>query len=115
MVKRNGSYPTEIMEKMRGGDGSAIIERPLTPDELYEKGRLFAVITLEPGSSIGYHVHEGEMETFFILSGEAEYSDGVETVILFPGDTTLTLSGEGHSVRCAGDATLKLLALILYK
>jgi len=115
MVKRNGSYPTDNIEKMRGGDGTATIEHLLTPDELYGKGRLFAAITLAPGSSIGSHVHDGEMEAFHIMSGVAEYDDGVEKITLQPGDTTLTLSGEGHSVKSAGETPLKLLALILYK
>ena len=115
MIKRSGSYMSDKIEKMRGGHGTAIIEHLLKPDELYEKGRLFAVITLEPGASIGYHVHEGEMESFYILSGQAEYSDGLETSILQPGDTTLTLSGEGHTIKCAEKSTLKLLALILYR
>ena len=115
MIKRNGSYPTDNIEKMRGGDGVATIEHLLTPDELYGKGRLFAAITLPPGASIGAHVHDGEMETFHVLSGVAEYGDGIEAATLMPGDTTLTQSGEGHSVKSVGDTPLKLLALILYK
>jgi len=115
MIKRNGSYPTDNIEKMRGGDGAATIEHLLTPDELYGKGRLFAAITLAPGSSIGAHVHDGEMEAFHVLSGVAEYGDATEAATLMPGDTTLTLSGEAHTVRSVGDAPLKLLALILYK
>ena len=115
MIKRNGSYPTDNIEKMRGGDGVATIEHLLAPDELYGKGRLFAAITLPPGASIGSHVHDGEMEAFYVLDGTAEYGDGIETATLLPGDTTLTLSGEGHTVRTVGDAPLKLLALILFK
>ena len=115
MIKRKSSYPVQRNEKMRGGDGFAVVESLLTPAELYEKGRLYAKITLEPGSSIGYHTHEGEMESFHIISGEAEYLDGEETVILSPGDTTLTQSGNSHSIKSIGDAPLELIALILHK
>jgi len=115
MVKRKESYTAERVDNMRGGDGSVIVERLLTPEELYEKGRLYAILTLEPGASIGYHIHEGEMESFYLVSGKAEYIDGDETVTLTPGDTTLTLSGDGHSVRSIGDTALVLVAQILYK
>jgi len=115
MVKRNTSYPVLRNENMRGGEGVVVVESLLTPAELYEKGRLFAKITLEPGCSIGYHVHEGEMESFHIISGEAEFIDKEERVMLSPGDTTLTQSGSGHSIKSVGDAPLVLIALILHK
>jgi mannose-6-phosphate isomerase-like protein (cupin superfamily) len=102
-------------EKMRGGEGVAIVESLLTPAELYEKGRLFAKITLQPGSSIGYHVHEGEMEAFYIVNGEAEFLDKEGAVKLSPGDSTLTQSGEGHSIKNVSDTPLEFIALILYK
>jgi len=115
MVKKKGSYAPERVDNMRSGDGFVTVERLLTPEELYDKGRLYAILTLEPGSSIGFHLHEGEMESFYVVGGKAEYLDGDETVTLTPGDTTLTLSGDGHSVRSIGDTALVLVAQILYK
>jgi len=114
MVKRRNSYPVRHNEKMRGGEGVVISEKLLSPEEIYEKGRLFSKMTLHPGASIGYHVHEGEMESFFIISGEAEYSDNGEVVTLMPGDTVLNASGEGHSIKSTGDTPLELIALIIF-
>ena len=115
MVRLIENCESEVVVNMRGGEGSVLIERLLTPAEMYDKGRLYAVLNMEPGSSIGYHVHEGEMESFHILAGEAEFYDGSETVILHPSDTTLTSSGEGHSIKSVGDKTLTLIAQILFK
>ena len=115
MIKRKDSYPTQQLEKMRDGDGVVTIERLLTPEELYDKGRLYAKIILPPGASIGYHVHEGEMESFYVISGKAEYDDNGETTTLLPGDTTLTQAGEGHSIRSIGDTALELIAQILFE
>ena len=114
MIKRNGSIDVQVVENLRGGEGSLTIENLLTPDELYNKGRLFAKMSLEPGVSVGYHVHEGEMESYHILSGEAEYGDNGKTVKLSAGDTTLTLNGEGHSIKNIGDTTLEFIALIVF-
>ena len=115
MIKRNGSYITQKNENMRGGEGVITIENLLTPEELYESGRLFARITVNPGCSIGSHIHEGEMETFFVVSGSAEFSDNGETLTLNEGDTALTVSGDGHSVRNKGDVPLVMIALIIFK
>jgi len=114
MVKRKASYPVQQREKVRDGEGVVIFENLLTPAELYDKGRLFAKMTLHPGASIGYHVHEGEMESFYILSGEAEYSDNGETVILQPGDTALAPNGEGHSIKSIGDTPLEAIVAIVF-
>ena len=115
MVKRKESFSVERNENMRGGDGVVEIKRMLTPEEMYEKGRLYSMLTMEPGSSIGYHVHEGEMESFYVIRGEAEYQDGGETVRLQPGDVTLTQAGEGHSIKSVGSEPLEVIAQILYK
>jgi len=114
MVKRQNNYTIERKEHMRGGEGAVTVTELLTPAELVEKGRLCAKLTLEPGSSIGNHVHEKEMEFFYILGGEAEYIDNGKTITLYPGDTTLTPDGEAHSIKNAGNTPLELLALILY-
>ena len=115
MIKRKASYPVEHREKMRDGNGAVIIEELLTPDEMYNRGRFYAKMTLLPGVSIGRHIHENEMESFYILSGEAEYSDNDGVISLLPGDTALVQSGCWHSIRCAGDTPLELIAQILYE
>ena len=114
MVKRNNSYEVQVAENMRGGVGAVKIEHWLNAEEMNNKGRLFAKIYLEPGCSIGFHVHENEMESYTIISGEAEYDDNGESVKLFPGDTTHTPAGEGHAVKNIGNTTLELIALILF-
>jgi len=114
VIKRRSDYSVKQNENMRGGEGVVVIEHLLTPEELYDKGRLYARLTLEPGCSIGYHVHEGEMESFFIVSGQAEVSDNGELVLVSGGDTVLTRSGEGHSVKSVGADPLVMIAQILF-
>ena len=115
MIKRKASYDLQKNENMRGGEGVVVIEHLLTPDEMYDKGRLYAKLILEPGCSIGNHVHDGEMESFYIIRGEAEILDNTETVLVSAGDTVLTRSGEGHYVKNVGNETLEIIALILFK
>ena len=56
---------------------------------------------------------EGEDELYYILSGRAETNDNGTVRELVPGDSTLTRSGEGHSIKAVGTENLELLATIV--
>ena len=86
-----------------------------TPEEMMNKGRLFSLVTLQPGQSIGWHVHSGDSETYCILKGSGEYSDNGTLVTLGPGDVAMVRPGEGHSLLNTGAEPLELIALILYE
>ena len=113
MIKRNGTYDKTVRKNMREGDGSVLIEKLWNPEtELKADNRLFAKLTLDPGSSIGFHQHENEEEVFVILKGVAEMDDDGEKVTLHSGDTILTGDGAGHAVKSVGDEPLEMLAVI---
>ena len=79
MIRKPEEFRIEYKEHMRDGDGTVQLTHFITgPEELNGKGRLFAKSTLNPGCSIGYHVHEGDAELFYILKGTAEYNDAGE-------------------------------------
>ena len=84
------------------------------PDEMLGKGRLFNHGFIEPGNSLGWHIHRGDCETYYILRGHGEYSDNGTIVEVFPGDVTFVNDGEGHSIKNIGDETLEFIAMILY-
>ncbi len=113
MIKRNANMKTALKENMRGGDGTVKITEILEAGEYKGKSRLVGVITLEPGCSIGTHVHENEEEIFYIIDGTATYNDNGETVLLNKGDSCLCLGGEEHSIANRTDSTVKVFAVIL--
>lgn len=113
MIRKKGDYEKEVKVNMRGGEGSVLIEKFWEPaKELKSKNRLFAKLTLAPGSSIGFHRHENEEEVFVVLQGTAEADDNGEKIILEKGDTILTGEGKGHSIKSIGRDDLELLAVI---
>ena len=114
MIRRKDSTCVVVNEKMRGGDGRVVIEHLLDKDELHGKGRLYARLTLKQGCSIGYHVHEGEMETFYVIKGTASYNDNGTQVELQCGDVAYTPDGCGHSVSNNHAEDLELIALIVF-
>lgn len=116
MIRRSAEKTVVTRENMRGGQGIVKMENVLNgAEEMYGKGRLFAKIILEPGCSIGHHVHEGESETFYFLRGTGEYDDNGEITTVQAGDVAFAGDGEGHSIKNIGDEPLEFIALILYK
>ena len=76
------------------------------PEEMSQKGRVFGHTTVYPGSEIGYHIHNGDSET---------YNDNGTIVEIGPGDVAYCAPGEGHGLACHGEEPVEMIALILYK
>ena len=115
MIRKPEEFRIEYKEHMRDGDGTVQLTHFITgPEELNGKGRLFAKITLNPGCSIGYHVHEGDAELFYILKGTAEYNDAGEIRTVTAGDVTICPTGSGHGIANRTDEVVELIAVIVY-
>jgi mannose-6-phosphate isomerase-like protein (cupin superfamily) len=113
MIKRFSDMEKEVRERMREGTGTAEIVHVFRKEELKGKARLFARMLLPPGSSIGYHRHDGEEEIFSIISGVATVNDDGVVFELGPGDAVLTIGGASHSIANQGSEPLEFMAVIL--
>lgn len=114
MIKRSSEMNKTVKENMRGGDGCAMITDVLNRDEYCGKARLVAVITLEPGCSIGEHIHENEEEIFYVIEGRAVYDDDGTQTVLEQGDSCICLSGQKHSLaNRENSGTLRVFAVIM--
>lgn len=113
MIKRKENMKTTVRENMRGGDGQAVITDILDKGDYNGHARLLGTIRLEPGCSIGPHVHENEEEVFYVLQGEAVYNDNGTEQTLTAGDSCICLGGQTHSIANRADKTLVIFAAIL--
>lgn len=104
---------TVTVKNLAGGTGSVTITHILDKEQMKDKCRMYAKVTIQAGSSLGYHVHQGESETYYILSGEGEYNDNGTTRIVKPGDMTFTPSGKGHGLKPIGGTPIVFMALII--
>lgn len=114
MIRKAAQCNKEYREHMRGGNGTVEITNFATPEELNNKGRLFANITLKPGCGIGYHVHEADSELFYLMKGEVLYNDNGVEYTLSAGDVMICPAGTGHSVTNNGEADAEICAVIVY-
>lgn len=113
MYRKAEDRKIEVRHEMRGGKGDITLIHSFTEDELSSPTRVCATIVIEPGCSIGPHVHDREEEIFYIIEGTAKASDNGTDVILNPGDSLLTGGGRSHSIENIGDRTLKLFAAVI--
>lgn len=113
MKTKAGDHRVEIREKARGGKGSVELHHLLEMEQLAPNSRLLCKTIIEPGNSMGFHIHEGESEFFYVFSGVAKFYDGNEEALLYPGDTYFTPSGSGHSIEVIGEKPLEYLALVM--
>jgi mannose-6-phosphate isomerase-like protein (cupin superfamily) len=98
-----------------GGTGNITVRDILeSPEDMYQKGRVFCHTTVYPESGIGYHVHKGESETYYIMSGHGTFNDNGVLKEVGPGDVLFTGDQEGHSLEATHGENLEIIALILY-
>ena len=65
----------KTVEGLRGGKGKLEMHHILKPEELNGHGRKYALVKMEPHSSIGVHDHIGETEPYYVLSGHGTFID----------------------------------------
>ncbi|MGL4790123.1 MAG: cupin domain-containing protein, partial [Anaerotignaceae bacterium] len=114
MIKKQGTRNVVEMKNAFEGLNSIFADKLLEGDEFTNAGRLFNIVTFPPNSSIGYHVHNGESETYVVLKGSGKYSDNGVEVILEAGDVAYCPSGEGHGLENIGEEDLVVVALIIF-
>jgi len=113
MVRRANERKTDIKHEMRGGKGDVKMIHSFADEELGSPTRVCAEINIEPGNSIGRHVHENEEEVFYIIEGTAKADDNGTEVILNAGDSLLTGGGAAHAIENIGTTTLRLFAVVI--
>lgn len=111
MITRAAEQKLTIREFMRGG--KEYVKQKTLSNALPSHARMFAKLTLIPGASIGYHVHEGETELFYFVEGYGRVQDDDQFYDVGPGDSMATLSGHGHSVENTGSQDLVIIAVII--
>ncbi len=100
------SLEINVAANFKGGEGEYVSRRYVDENNKIMLG------TLEPGSSIGYHTHEGDSEIMYFLEGEATVltDEGEET--LLPGQAHYCPMGGSHSLINRGNKPLVFVAVV---
>ena len=112
MISHEG---TKYREHMRDGRGTVTVHDVLSKEDLCGHGRLYARIVIPAGASIGWHIHEGETEPYYILKGEGTFIDNDHVAhTVHAGDVCTIQEGQGHAMENNSDEDLEMMALIYY-
>ncbi len=96
----------QVFKNFKGGEGEMIGTMFFDGTNRILRGKL------TPGSSIGYHKHEGNCEIIYIISGKAKYlmDEGVEYGV--PGQVHYCPEGHSHSMINEGPEDLEFYAVV---
>ncbi len=104
------SYPTmeeQCLAAFKGGEKAFNVKMFSDEKNKIMHGRLV------PGASIGYHVHQGNCEIIYILSGSGKaLFDQKTTESLNPGDCLYCPEGHGHDLVNDGTEDLVFFAVV---
>lgn len=105
----------ENVDRIGGGVGVTELHHLMSKDEFYGTGKMFAKVVLHPGNTIGWHEHIDEVEYYYILSGEGDFTNPDKSVShVGPGDFCTMNPNQGHAIANTGKEDLVFMALILY-
>lgn len=95
------------------GCGILKLERLFDSTTMPKNLKCYSRACLEPGACVGFHMHFGEAESYYILSGHGEYDDDGQVYPVEAGDLTYTSDGHGHGIKNTGSDVLEFIALII--
>ena len=81
------------------------------PENSECKNMIFGLVSFPPKSDPGTHVHLGEEEIIYVLSGRGETKVGGKIYPLEPGVAVFTQPGIEHGVKTLGDEPLVLISV----
>lgn len=113
MIRKVSEMRLQERPNVCSGDGVIHTLHMVEASESAGKASLCAVMTIDPGCSIGPHPHGPDAEIYYILEGELEGKENDQVVTLCPGDVMFTSFGDVHSVRNLTDQPAKMLAIVM--
>ena len=115
MIFKAGNIVRERRESFAGGSGGGYCSHSLPPTVQIPGTRFLQVsrIELDPRAAVGDHLHAGNEEIYWILSGSGVFRDDGVEVPAHPGDMLLTLKGHRHALRNTGTEPLVFLAVVV--
>lgn len=115
MLRKNNQRNIETKDAVRNGPGHVIFNHIAGGEELYNKVKMYATLTFEPGCGIGAHKHEKESEIICVLKGEADYIDDDKTYKIKEGDVTICESNHIHGITNNSNENVEIVALVIYE
>lgn len=113
MINQAKQQKADVVENLRGGEGSILRHHLIPAADSCGKFKMCAVLTLEPGCTIGEHPHMPDAEFCWLLEGKLTIKDGDEEHIVYPGDAWICGNGDSHYTKNNFDEKAIFLAIVM--
>lgn len=113
MIIREKDFKREERENVRDGKGKIIFNHFLTAEQAYNKGTMFSVSDIPPGSSIGTHSHVGNFEIYYIVEGPVDVLDNGTPATLQTGDVMICRDGDNHAIANTTQKNARVMFVII--
>jgi quercetin dioxygenase-like cupin family protein len=111
MIRRVTEIQSERREGMRGGSGVGWARTYVGAGEM--QGIAFVTeMTLEPGTSIGVHVHDNDEELYLVLEGKGEGTLDEQRFAVVAGDAWVCRRGHRHGIVADAAQPLRFLGVL---
>lgn len=111
MIHYLNEMPRGVEKEPAGGHGEMSFVTLFRPEELGGRTGMFAAVTLEPGNTVGEHVHDTDSEVFYVLSGQATMIEDGKKYPVSAGDIEYCPKGHSHGIENHSDGPMTFLAL----
>ncbi|MEK7516942.1 MAG: cupin domain-containing protein [Patescibacteria group bacterium] len=99
----------EVQKKCHGGEGQILFREVFNRRDFESNLQHLHETIIYPNSTIGYHLHEGNEEIYYIIEGEGIMTVNGEERKVSRGDAIITHSGSKHGLRNNSDKSIKIL------
>lgn len=113
MLRRKEDCRYQVIENMKGGDGYFCLRHIGENSEMAGRVSLFARGSLPPGSTVGLHRHEGNMEYCLFIGGEGLVKEEQAEYPVTVGDVSICFDGGFHEIINTGASELEYIVLVL--
>lgn len=118
MIGRVGDIEPVRMESVRGGKCGVLFRYAMNFSDAATDESAFQMVAhlqMDPGGSIGEHLHTDDAEIYAIVEGEGVYTEDGEEHEVSAGDMCVLQPGHTHGLRNTGAGPLIFFAIVAEK
>jgi mannose-6-phosphate isomerase-like protein (cupin superfamily) len=111
MIRKAAEVPGFAFENCHDGQGALLCRSMLQPGDTEQKILFFHHDYIPAGVSIGQHLHTGNEEIYYLLSGHCTLIYDGQEMPMEPGDFSIVRDGHTHGLVNSGSIEAQLIVV----
>ncbi len=115
MFRRHDEMQMNILDRCHGGEGKLQCFSVMQAVDSTQGILFMHDDIIEPGASIGEHLHESEEEIYFVVEGHGTMILDGKQMPMGPGDVSLVVPGHTHGLINSDESPMRLIVVCVRK